>query len=90
MSNATTWFTVVSIYVLRASLPSPSFLAISADDNGDENGGRPARNAALARASEHSVAGGLRESLLVIRSRRRSRNPPAVARPEVCREGLIY
>ncbi len=29
------------------------------DDDGDDYGGRPARNAALARASEHSAAGGL-------------------------------
>ena len=29
------------------------------NENGDEKGGRPARNATLARAGEHSVAGGL-------------------------------
>ena len=39
------------------------FVAVASDnENGDENGGRPARNATLARASEHSVAGGFRES----------------------------
>ena len=58
---------LVLAYLLRLL---PRHTEISVDDSGDENGGRPARN-----VCDIVAAGGLGELLLVIRSRRRSRNP---------------